>query len=149
MLPARVKQGDIVFLCQLSYPSEYLFPGTFDYISHIFVGDNIVVWQYRTVAVKLSFQKAGMNLEGSLCEKTLGPVPWKGKNTSTKHSQGTNSESLPRMMVHYVLNHVRALCMGTTTDNEDQVCTQGKNSQIQVFTKQTRKHEYYQEDTER
>jgi hypothetical protein len=58
MLPARVKQGDTVFVRQFSDPSDYLFPGILVVFSTFLLETMLFVeLKYYTVASKPSFQR--------------------------------------------------------------------------------------------
>lgn len=115
----------------------------------------LVVLKHYTVATKLNFRKAVMNLDAPRGKNVWESV-WANPGSSPverrKHinkmpgdmcSHRTNLDLAPSVMVHCVLNHVGILWVETTTDNEDQVYTGKKKSWMQDFTKQTWKCEYY------
>lgn len=86
MLPARVKQGDIVFLCQLPYPSEYLFPGTLVVFSTFLLETMLFVkLKYYTVAGKPSFQRLWWGAL-KLCKQWI-QCCWRQKCTQARHQE--------------------------------------------------------------
>lgn len=90
--------------------------------------------KHYTVAAKLSFRKALMNLDeprGKNVRENVWANPGSSPVERRKHinnmpgdtcSHRTNPDLAPSMTVHCELNHGGTLWVETTTDNEDQVC---------------------------
>lgn len=105
----------------------------------------LVVLKHYTVATKLNFRKAVMNLDAPRGKNVWESV-WANPGSSPverrKHinkmpgdmcSHRTNLDLAPSMMVHCVLNHIGILWVETTTDNEDQVYTGKKNHECKIL----------------